>query len=207
MSDWRANLEAGYKSFRSGEYAEQKALYETLGSGQSPKVFLIGCADSRVDPTDIFNAKPGEIFVARNVANVVPPHEWGDTYDATSAALEYAVTVLKVDVILVMGHASCGGVAGCLAGMGDDPGDSYVGAWVSLLNGARDRVVEAVANESDRQLALEHEGIRNSLNNLMSYPFVKAAVDAGDLDLQGAHFSIGDATLTFMDATGDFVAV
>lgn len=206
MSDIRTKLVEGYKAFKSGDYPAQKALYETLGGGQSPKVMLIGCADSRVDPSDIFGASPGELFVARNVANFVPPHNHGDKFCATSAALEYAVTVLKVEMVVVLGHASCGGIAGCLAGMGDDP-ENYVGSWVALINEARDRVLKGDIPKDNQQLALEYEGIRQSLLNLMTFPFVRQAVESGDLQLQGAYFSIGSAELRLADDTGEFSAV
>ena len=208
MTNWKTRLTDGYKAFKSGDFIEQKALYDDLGTnGQSPAVMLIGCADSRVDPTDIFNAHPGEMFVARNVANIVPPCEDDEAYHGTSAALEYAVTVLKVKVIVVMGHESCGGVGGCLAGMGDKPDESFVSSWVSLLNGARDIVVANEPDPDKRQFALELEGVRQSLRNLMTFPFVKAAVDAGELDLQGAHFGIKSAELRLADADGEFRVV
>ncbi len=205
MSNWKKQLVDGYYAFRDGEFIKQKALYEELGTdGQAPAVMLIGCADSRVDPTDIFNAYPGEMFVARNVANIVPPCEDDEAYHGTSAALEYAVTVLKVKVIVVMGHESCGGVGGCLAGMGDAPIENFVGSWVSLLNPARDKVVATVSDPDKRQHALELEGVRQSLQNLMTFPFVKAAIEAGDLSLQGAYFSITKAELHMADKNGEF---
>ena len=208
MTDWKTRLTDGYHAFKSGDFVEQKALYEKLGThGQNPAIMLIGCADSRVDPTDIFNAYPGEMFVVRNVANIVPPCEDDEAYHGTSAALEYAVTVLKVKVIVVMGHESCGGVAGCLAGMGDAPIENFVGSWVSILNPVRDKVVAAVPKIDARQHALELEGVLQSLKNLMTFPFVKAAVEAGDLSLQGAYFSITKAELHMANESGEFQLV
>ena len=208
MTDWKTRLTDGYRAFKSGDFVEQKALYEKLGThGQNPAIMLIGCADSRVDPTDIFNAYPGEMFVVRNVANIVPPCEDDEAYHGTSAALEYAVTVLKVKVIVVMGHESCGGVAGCLAGMGDAPIENFVGSWVSILNPVRDKVVAAVPKIDARQHALELEGVLQSLKNLMTFPFVKAAVEAGDLSLQGAYFSITKAELHMANESGEFQLV
>ncbi len=202
------DLIKGYREFRAGGFSEQKALYETLGTkGQKPKVLVISCADSRVDPSDIFNAYPGELFVARNVANIVPPHNIGDDIDSTSAAIEYAVTALGVEMIMVMGHESCGGVAGCLAGMGDEPHSGYVGKWVSLINEVRDRIAAQNLPEEDVTLAMELENVRYSLENLMTYPFVKDAVEAGKLSLQGAYFSIISAKLLLADEAGKFSEV
>lgn len=202
---WKDRLLSGYKAFRAGDYTAQKALYEELGTqGQSPKVMLIGCADSRVDPTDIFNAYPGEMFVARNVANIVPPYDPTGGYHGTSSAIEYAVTVLKVDVIVVMGHESCGGVRGCLDGMGHDPEAGYVGKWVSLMNDARERVLAKNYPEADVAFQLELESIRQSLSNLMTFDFVREAVEAGELSLQGAYFSIIKARLMMADEDGIF---
>lgn len=202
---WKKRLIDGYKAFRAGDYKTQKALYEELGAhGQSPEVMLIGCADSRADPTDIFNAYPGEMFVARNVANIVPPADTNESFHGTASAIEYAVTVLKVKVIVVMGHESCGGIQGCLDGMGHDPKAGYVGRWVSIMNGARERVLAQNLPTDDVVFELELEGVRQSLDNLMSYPFVKNAVKAGDLELQGAYFSIIRARLMLADETGKF---
>ena len=128
MNDWTDKLVKGYQDFRSGDYRNQKRLYETLGKeGQEPKIMLIACADSRVDPTDIFNAYPGEMFVTRNVANIVPPVDETGGYHGTSAAIEYAVKALKVEMIVILGHESCGGVKGCLDGAGEAPHADYVG--------------------------------------------------------------------------------
>lgn len=207
-NSWKDDLVRGYQQFRVGAHAQQSALYEDLGTnGQYPKVMLIGCSDSRADPSDIFNAKPGELFVLRNVANLVPPADSDDDYHGAGAALEFAVTALKVEAIIVMGHESCGGVKGCLAGMGDSR-DSYVGKWVSALNGARDRVLGRDGLSADQhQYELELEGIRQSLINLMSFSFIKERVEAGSLALQGAYFSIVRGELYLADEAGQFSPV
>jgi len=198
----------GYKAFRQDGYQEQKDLYEELGTkGQNPKIMLIGCADSRVDPTDIFKAYPGEMFVMRNVANIVPPRIETGGYDCTSAAIEYAVNFLGVDAIVVMGHESCGGIQGCLNGMGHDPEAGHVGRWVSLINGVRDRILERDIPPEQLQFEMELESVRESLKNLMTYPFVKRAVDAGELSLQGAYFSVISAGLMLSDDYGEFSLV
>ncbi len=209
MSGQKLALIRGYKSFRAGDYAEQKELYEKLGThGQSPKTMLIACADSRVDPTDIFNAYPGEMFVVRNVANIVPPLDPTGGYHGTSASIEYAVKELKVESIVVMGHESCGGIQGCLAGLGNDKeGGGYVGKWLSLINEVRERVLARNVSKEDLQFEMELENVRQSLNNLMTFDFVKNAVAENRLKLQGAYFSIIKARLLLSDEEGRFTEV
>jgi len=205
MTEWKNRLIQGYRDFRAGDYPAQKALYEELGTkGQKPKVMLIACSDSRADPSDIFNAYPGEMFVTRNVANIVPPKDSSDGYHATSATVEYAVKVLKVEVIVVMGHESCGGIQGCLDGMGHDPNAGYVGKWVSIINEVRDRVLERNLPEEHVAFQMELEGIRQSMTNLMTFPFVREAVESGQLKLQGAYFSIIQARLMMANDAGEF---
>lgn len=204
--EWKQELIDGYKSFRAGSYRREKDLYETLGTkGQSPKVMLIACADSRANPGDIFDSHPGELFVVRNVANLVPPKDESAGYHGTSAAVEFAVTGLKVDAIVVMGHESCGGINACLAGAGDTQ-DSYVGKWISILNEARDSVVGETP-EAERQLAMEFEGVRQSLRNLATFPCVQERLADGSLSLMGAYFSIIRGKLMFADDNGVFVEV
>jgi len=208
MSEWKIKLVEGYKRFRAGDYPEQKALYEKLGThGQTPKTMLIGCSDSRADPSDIFDAYPGEMFVVRNVAAIVPPLDETSGYHGTSAAIEYAVRNLNVDGIVVLGHESCGGVQGCLDGMGHDDNAGYVGRWVSLINQVRDRVLAAGHPEEEVSYQMELETVRQSLENLMSFPFVREAVESGSLQLQGAYFSIIRARLMFADEKGEFQLV
>jgi carbonic anhydrase len=195
----------GYKSFRAGDYAEQKALYERLGKfGQHPKVMLIACADSRVDPTDIFDAYPGEMFVVRNVANIVPPSDVTEGFHCTLASIEYAVKELEVESIVVMGHESCGGVKGCLAGMGTDENAGFVGRWLSLINDVRDTVMAKNIPEDKIQFETELENVRHSIENLMTYDFVREAVEEDRLKLQGAYFSIISARLLMSDEDGNF---
>lgn len=205
MTDLKTDLINGYQSFRAGHYVAQKALYENLGTkGQSPKVMLIACADSRVDPTDIFNAYPGEMFVARNVANIVPPLDETGGYHGTSSAIEYAVKVLKVEMIVILGHESCGGIKGCLDGLGEAQDGGYVGQWVSLINGVRDRILARNLPEDQITFEMELEVVRQSMTNLMTFPFVKEAVENGTLKLQGAYFSIIQAKLMMSDEAGAF---
>ena len=195
----------GYQSFRAGDYAHQKALYEELGrNGQNPDIMLIACADSRVDPTDIFDAYPGQMFVARNVANLVPPPDANESYHGTTAAIEYAVKVIGVGTIVVMGHESCGGIQGCIAGLGRKPEGGYVNKWLSQINHVCDRVSERNLSDPEMQFEMELETVRQSLTNLMKYDFVRERVEAGELQLLGAYFSIIQARLMLADENGDF---
>ena len=190
-------LENGYRRFRKDRYATEVSRYSELADGQAPKTMVIACADSRVDPASIFAAPPGELFVVRNVAALVPPYETGEIHYSISAALEFAVTTLKVRNIVVMGHSRCGGVAASLAA--DDgvmPGQ-FIGPWVELLAPARDMVMAdtAVDTAEARQRALEWQGILLSIANLHSFPFVADGLADGGLSLFGAWFSIGDGAL------------
>ena len=196
----------GYRRFRGGAYARQVELYRELGEGQSPSMMLIACADSRAEPSDIFDAAPGQLFVVRNVANLVPPYQPDGGLHGVSAALEYAVNVLKVEHIVVMGHGGCGGVAASLAGEGNPAIGEFVAPWVSILEPARNRVVSS--DSINPQFALELEGVELSLQNLTSFPFVVDAIEAGRLELHGAWFAIKHGELHWRDqATGRFCPV
>lgn len=196
----------GYRRFRKGRYGEQARLYKDLAPGQRAKVMLIGCADSRVGPSDIFDTVPGELFTVRNVANLVAPCPSEGQVDSVGAALEFAVSGLGVSHVVVMGHAGCGGVRACLqAGEGHAP-TPRVGAWVAHLEPAR---VKALADgPEDPQLALEWEGVRQSIKNLETYPFVAEAIREGKLKLHGAWFGIAGGELSWLDAAdGSFKVV
>lgn len=165
---------------------------------------VIACADSRVDPATIFNCGPGELFVVRNVANLAPPFEQGAGFHGVSAAIEFAVTQLKVDTILVLGHAQCGGVAAALQDRPRNP-QSFLDAWISLLDPAKARVATC---EGDHQAALEYESIRVTLENLATFPFVAEAVRDRGLRLEGARYGVADGGLEVLDrTTGDFKPV
>lgn len=178
----------GYRRFRAGVYAEQAELYQKLGHGQDPDIMLIGCADSRAEPSDIFNAAPGQMFVVRNVANLVPPYQPNGGLHGVSAALEFAVNILKVKIIVVMGHGGCGGVTASLTKNDSPLIGEFVAPWVKLLDEARERVL--ATQPVNPQFALELEGIETSIENLMSFPFVREKVEAGRLEIHGAWFAI-----------------
>ncbi len=206
------SLIAGYQEFRRSEYPRQKRLFENLAArGQVPQTMVISCCDSRVDPAQIFSAGPGELFVVRNVANLVPPCGEGGDHHGTSAALEFAVTGLKVRHIVVMGHAKCGGVRACLEGAQDPAaGGRFIGPWMSILTPARDKVLEEHrdASPETRQRALELAGVVQSIENLKSFPFVARALAADELHLHGAYFAIATGELALLDSvSGEFNTV
>ncbi len=188
----------GYERFRaSGAAAKVKGLAE----GQAPRVMAIGCSDSRVHPATIFSADPGDVFMVRNVANIVPPFEESSGYHGTSSALEFAVKSLKIKYILVLGHSSCGGVAASLAQGEDQPIGDFIGPWVELMSEARDKVYKEHqgAPLAELQTHLEKANVRQSLDNLETYPFIRDAVKAGELTLLGAWFDIETGDLDWAD--------
>ncbi len=197
---------AGYHRFRDHAWLEKRAEWEAAAKGQSPKTMIIACSDSRVDPATIFDTSPGEVFVVRNVAALVPPFETGGGFHGVSAALEFAVTQLKVSEIVVMGHGSCGGVGASVSRQFKEaaPGEGgFVSDWISILDDARDRVVEKLGDGQEAKDALELEGVRTSLNNLMTFPFVQEAVANGSLRLHGAWFGIAGGKLLALDPETD----
>lgn len=208
MSNFHDLIE-GYYRFRGTEWLEERERWSELATGQAPKVLVIACSDSRVDPSQIFGTRPGEIFVVRNVAALVPPFDPSGGLHGVSAAVEFAVTKLKVEEVVVMGHGACGGVNASLtkALAGSQIGEGYfVAEWIGLLDEARDKVVAAHGQGEEGQKALEQEGVRVSLNNLMTFPFVKERVDAGTLKLHGAVFAIADGKLRVLGDNDAFEA-
>lgn len=206
MTDF-TDLVGGYRRFRSGGYAAQRERWAELAEGQSPKVMVIACSDSRVDPALVFDTSPGEIFVVRNVANLVPPFERDGNRHGVSAALEFAVTQLEVSEIVVMGHGSCGGVKAALTGAfaGKPPGaGGFIAHWVDMLDEARDRIVAQHGTGDEAIHALELETVRVSLANLRTFPFIPEREAAGTLKLRGAYFAIRDGILHVMDDDGAF---
>lgn len=199
------HLIEGYRAYRAKTWPHLRDLHRKLAErGQSPRVLVIACADSRVDPATIFDAGPGELFVVRNVANLAPPFEQGDGYHGVSAAIEFGIKGLKVETILVLGHAQCGGVAAALSDRPRDP-KSFLDAWIGLLDKAKERVSHI---DTDRPTALEYESIRVTLENLATFPFVQEAIKERGLKLVGARYGVADGSLELLDpATGTFAPV
>ena len=203
-----SDLIEGYYRFRGTDWLQERERWAELSGGQSPKVMIIACSDSRVDPATIFGTRPGEVFVVRNVANLVPPFETGGTYHGVSAAVEFAVTKLKVEEIVVLGHGACGGVQAALTRSleGTAPGEGgFVAKWISMLDEARDAVVAEHGTGEEGQRALEQAGVRVSMRNLLTFPFVREAVEAGTLSIRGAVFAIADGKLRVLEDDGSFV--
>jgi carbonic anhydrase len=185
----------GYRRFRRNRWPERRRQFETLADkGQQPRALVVSCADSRVDPGMIFDAGPGELFIVRNVANLVPPFAPDGAWHGTSAAIEFAIRVLEVPEILVMGHALCGGVRALLEGAPAEASD-FIAPWIALAGPARDRAL-ARTDILDRQLSCEQETIRLSLENLATFPWIASRVAAGTLRLSGAHFDEQDRFVT-----------
>jgi carbonic anhydrase len=197
----------GYHRFREKSWDRERERWAELAEGQSPKVMVLACADSRSDPAQIFDARPGEMFVTRNIAALAPPYETTSGFHGVSAALEFAVTQLQVGEILVMGHGLCGGCAAALTGSFDDmpSGEGhFIGDWVGMLNDARDKI-RARHSELDRSafLDMEHEAVRVSLANLRSFPWIAEREKNSKLKLHGAHFSIAEGRLYLLDEAED----
>ncbi|CAH0496721.1 carbonic anhydrase [Novosphingobium sp. CECT 9465] len=205
-------LIAGYRRFREQAWHPRLERWAELNDGQQPQTMVIACSDSRVDPAQIFDVDPGEIFVVRNVAAMVPPFETTPGHHGVSAALEFAVQVLKVKEILVMGHGLCGGCKAALTQdlKGTEPGEGgFIADWISLLDGVRDEVVNTHGTTGrDAERAMEHAGVRASIANLRTFPCVKRKESRGELRLRGAFFAISDGLLHILDeSTGDFSPV
>ncbi|KRA00019.1 carbonate dehydratase [Mesorhizobium sp. Root157] len=202
------HLLTGHHNFMSGRYSSESGHYVSLArEGQAPETMIIACCDSRSAPETIFDAGPGELFVLRNVGNLVPPYEPDGEYHSTSAALEFAVQSLKVKNIVVMGHGRCGGIKAALSHGKTPPskGD-FIGKWMSLLYPAADAVTAStLMTAGERQTALERISIRYSLNNLRTFPYIAALETKGSLNLYGAWFDISTGELWAMNKdTGDF---
>ncbi|WP_267393077.1 carbonic anhydrase [Sphingomonas sp. GC_Shp_1] len=206
MADF-SNLIDGYRRFRTTGWATQRDRWAELKEGQSPKVLIIACSDSRVDPAQVFDTSPGEIFAVRNVANLVPPYETGGGRHGVSAAVEFAVTQLEVPEIVVLGHGSCGGVHASLTQRFDGaaPGaGGFIAHWIDLLDEARARIVAKHGEGPAAIRALELETVRVSIANLLTFPFVAERAAAGSLRIHGAYFAIADGVLHVMGDDGAF---
>jgi carbonic anhydrase len=205
-----ADMLDGYRRFRDSSWVSQRSRWDELRDGQDPRVLVIACSDSRVDPSQIFDTIPGEIFVVRNVGALVPPFETTPGLHGVSAALEFAVQSLKVDEIVVMGHSLCGGCSAALTQELRDapPGrGGFIASWISMLDDARARVVAVHGDDrgSDAKRMMENEAVKVSLANLRTFPCIQEKEAAGKLTLIGSRFAIADGVLHLLDeATGEF---
>lgn len=211
MTSFPQRLISGYQTFATQRLPTEQTRYRDLSErGQSPEVMVIGCCDSRVSPEVIFDAGPGELFVVRNVANLVPPYSPDGQLHGVSAALEFAVQVLRVKHIVVLGHAQCGGVKAFVEdGEPLSPGD-FIGRWMSLIAPAADKLSPRGSDESMQNFLtrLEHAAVGRSLENLMTFPCISILVQRGSLALHGAYFGVAKGSLSVLDkASGKFVAV
>lgn len=204
-----AGLIEGYRRFRQNAWAPRRERWAELREGQEPRVMVIACSDSRVDPAQVFDVDPGEIFVVRNVAALVPPFETSPGHHGVSAALEFAVQFLKVREIVVMGHGMCGGCKAALTQSlhGEEPGrGGFIADWIDLLGEARADVAATHGTEGrPAERAMEQAGVKVSLSNLRTFPCVAELEAKGKLKLRGAFFAISDGVLHLLDeASGTF---
>ena len=205
-------LISGYRRFREDGWALNRARWAALREGQQPDVMIIACSDSRVDPSQIFDVAPGEVFVVRNVAAMVPPFEIAPGHHGVSAALEFAVQFLRVKEIVVLGHGMCGGCKAALTREmhGTEPGEGgFIADWIALLDEARVQVVSEHGSEgAAAERAMEHAGVKVSLANLRTFPCIRQKERSGDLKLTGAFFAVSDGLLHVLDeASGEFAPV
>ena len=196
-------LMAGFRKFRERYFESEDPLYSRLASpaqGQAPKTLIIGCSDSRVDPALITSASPGEIFVVRNVANLVPPYEKGGGFHGVSAAIEFAVVNLKVENVIILGHRQCGGIRALMLGEGT-VSNGFVSQWMRIAEKAKQKVLKKHAGEEDESLCRygEQESIRESLQNLRTFPFVADAIKNRGLTLMGIYFDLESGQLLECD--------
>lgn len=201
------SLIAGAKNFKQRFYEQNPQLMQQLvAKGQSPVTLMISCSDSRVDPTLLTNARPGELFMVRNVANIVPPYEPSGHFHGTSSAIEYAVRDLKVPNIVVLGHGRCGGIKALLATMAGQTMDrEFIANWVSIAKDACRQVVEDPVGGGAKEVSIEllqqnqdlveRASVQGSLRNLMTYPWIKSGVEAGSLTLHGWWFDLESGDL------------
>ena len=210
MSSFPPVLLEGYQTFTSQRLPTEQSRYRDLSvRGQSPEVMVIGCCDSRVSPEVIFDAGPGELFVVRNVANLVPVYQPDGGAHGVSAALEYAVNVLKVKHIVVLGHAQCGGIRAFIDKIEPLSEGDFIGRWMQMFIKPGE-IVEQRDRESmaDFTVRIEKAAVFRSLENLMTFPFVRSAAERGKLDLHGAYFGVAEGSLFVLDQVAkEFLSV
>ncbi|MBE9568263.1 MAG: carbonic anhydrase [Proteobacteria bacterium] len=191
----------GYSRFRNGYYQRNRSRLEQLAQKQTPEVAMVSCCDSRVDPGILFDVEPGDIFVIRNVANLVPPFETRGDYHGTSAALEFAVTCLKVKQIVILGHAHCGGIRALMANDNSINPDGFIDSWMQIAAPAKAEVlackeIDTLELQTD---ACEKMAVSYSLRNLMTYPWIRSRVKAGKLSLIGSYYDLRCGELIDID--------
>lgn len=212
MAPFPDHLADRFRRFKFRHFAPNQDHYEELATyGQNPDTMIISCCDSRVDPETIFNAMPGELFVMRNVANLVPPYETGGKFHGVSSAIEFAVMNLRIKHLIVMGHSGCGGIKAALdQHAAIETEAKFISRWMSMLSDARLSVLAShqMSTQAERVSALEFEGIKSSISNLRSFPFVRELEEKGRLDLCGAHFDISTGNLSVLNhTTGKFYSL
>jgi len=183
-------LLAGYERFKKGYFADNREKLRQLAEMQRPQYALITCCDARMEPARIFDAEPGDLFVIRNVANLVPPYEVEGSYHGTSAALEYAVTVLEVPEIIVLGHTRCGGIRSLVLEAGKLPQDTFIAKWMSIVAPVAKLAEQQDLDDPATFHRCEKAAVGYSLRNLMTFPWIRSRVEAGTLTLQGWHYNI-----------------
>jgi len=200
-----------YRSWKALRFEENRAWYGRLAAdGQRPRTMVVSCCDSRMDVVGIFGAEPGDLFVVRNVANIIPPYTRDHAHHGTSAAVEYAIKVLKVANVVIIGHSLCGGVTAChdmCAGEAPElmEEDSIIGRWVDLLQPAYERVASLDLSRKEKIIRLEHEGVIHSLGNLETFPCVQEALEKDEIAIHGAWINIANGALEVYDReTGEF---
>lgn len=212
MSLFPDHLTDRFRRFKYRHFVSNQDHYENLAQyGQSPDVMMVSCCDSRVDPETIFSAMPGELFVVRNVANLVPPFETNGKYHGVSAALEFAALNLRVKHIVVMGHSGCGGVRACIDHAATRQTEAaFIRNWMSMLDEPLEKLrkTHVGIDGAELRVALEHEAVRTSLTNLRTFPCIQVLEAKGRVTLHGAYFDIASGTLEVLNhATDQFVAI
>ncbi|HHJ36746.1 MAG TPA: carbonic anhydrase [Gammaproteobacteria bacterium] len=194
-------LSKGYERFRNGYFQRNRKRLEQLADKQTPEIAMISCCDSRVDPGILFDVEPGDIFVIRNVANLVPPFETKGDYHGTSAALQFAVTCLQVRQVMVLGHANCGGIRTLMESDDTIQVDGFIDSWMNLAAAAKKEVLarDDLDTQEQRIDACEKTAVGHSLSNLMTYPWIRERVDTGSLNLVGCYYDLRNGELIVLD--------
>lgn len=198
---------AGLVNFQQQHFGENPELASTLVAGQKPQALLIGCCDSRVDPALLTDSSQGDLFILRNIANLVPPYLKNDDYHGVSSTIEYAVCILEVSDIIILGHSNCGGIKALMESVDGRPAGEFIGNWVQIAASARDKVLAEMpeAPMEHKTRACEKQAIQVSLKNLMTFPWVKERVARGKLSLHGWYYNIADGHLQYYNQlTGEY---